>query len=105
VLSGLSALVIVDIEGAGPGGGLLGVRRGDRVHGYHVRTAAAVSWCGSAGCAARFRVARGRRSASRSRGVLDRYQRRTMRLTGQVSAVLANYRADAGARLLPYWAS
>jgi hypothetical protein len=87
VFSGLSALVIEDVEDAGE---VICVRartrdeavacpacgtETGRVHEYQeraVRTCrpmAAGSWsrCGSAGCAARSRAARGRRSGSRSR--------------------------------------
>jgi transposase len=121
VFSGLSGLVIEDIRDAGeaiivrartravavacPG---CGAETG-RVHGYHERTAADVSAdgrrvvlkvrarrmrCPVAGCEVQtFR--------EQVPGVLDRYQRRTVRLTVQVSAVARELAGRASARLLP----
>jgi hypothetical protein len=75
-----------------------------RVHGYYERTVADVPVdgrrvlvrvrCPVAGCT---------RQTFREQvpGVLDRYQRRTTRLTGQVSAVARELAGRAGARLLP----
>jgi transposase len=121
VFSGLSALVIEDVKDAGeiivvqaktragavacPG---CGAETG-RVHGYHERTAADVPVdgrrvvvrvrirrmrCPVTGCAAQtFR--------EQVPGVLDRYQRRTTRLTAQVSTVARELAGRASARLLP----
>jgi transposase len=121
VFSGLSALVIEDIRDAGemivvrartrdgavacPG---CGAETG-RVHGYHERTAADVPAdgrrvvlkvrarrmrCPALGCEVQtFR--------EQVPGVLDRYQRRTTRLTAQVSAVARELAGRASARLLP----
>jgi Transposase/zinc-finger of transposase IS204/IS1001/IS1096/IS1165 len=121
VFSGLSALVIEDVKDAG---GAICVRartRGGavacpgcgagtaRVHGYHERTAADVPVDGRR-VLVRVRVRRMRcpdpgcpRQTFREQvpGVLDRYQRRTTRLTGQVSAVARALAGRAGARLLP----
>jgi transposase len=120
VFSGLSALVIVDAEDAGevicvrartrsgavacPG---CGTETG-RVHGYHERTAADVPAdgrrvvlkvrarrmrCPVTGCGVQtFR--------EQVPGVLDRYQRRTTRLTAQVSAVA---RELAGCFMTIWW--
>ena len=121
VFSGLSALVIEDVEDAGevvcvrartrdgavacPGCGT----ETARVHGYHERTAADVP-AGGRRVLVRVRVRRMRcpvtgcpRQTFREQvpGVLDRYQRRTTRLTGQVSAVVRELAGRAGARLLP----
>jgi transposase len=121
VFSGLSALVIEDVEDAGevicvrartrdgavacPG---CGTETG-RVHGYHERTAADVPAdgrrvvlkvrarrmrCPVTGCGVQtFR--------EQVPGVLDRYQRRTTRLTAQVSAIARALAGRASARLLP----
>ena len=121
VFSGLSALVIEDAEDAGevicvrartrdaavacPGCGTLTVR----VHGYYERTVADVPVDGRR-VLVRVRVRRLRcpvagcpRQTFREQvpGVLDRYQRRTTRLTGQVSAVARELAGRAGARPLP----
>jgi len=121
VFSELSALVIEDVQDAGgvivvrartrngpvacPGCGTKTVR----VHGYHERTVADVPTGGQ-------RVVlkvRGRRMRclaldckvqtfrEQVPGVLERYQRRTTRLTGQVSAVARELAGRASARLLP----
>ena len=120
VFSGLSALVIDDVEDAGeeicvrartrdgavpcPACG----KETARVHGYHERTPAGVPvdgrrvlvkvrvrWmrCPVPGCP---------RQTFREQvpGVLDRYQRRTTRLTGQVSAAARELAGRAGSRLL-----
>ena len=121
VFSGLSALVIEDVESAGEGicvrarttGGPVacpgcGAETG-RVHGYHERTAADVPVDGRR-VLVRVRVRRMRcpvpgcpRQTFREQvpGVLERYQRRTTRLTGQVSAVVRELAGRAGTRLLP----
>jgi transposase len=121
VFSGLSALVIEGVEDAGeaicvqartrdravacPGCGT----ETSRVHGYHERLAADVPVDGRR-VLVRVRVRRMRcpvpgcpRQTFREQvpGVLDRYQRRTTRLTGQVSAVARELAGRAGARLLP----
>jgi transposase len=121
VFSGLSALVIEDVEDAGevvcvrartrdeavacPGCGT----QTARVHGYHERTAADVPVDGRR-VLVRVRVRRMRCPVTGCKvqtfreqvpGVLDRYQRRTTRLTGQVSAVARELAGRAGARLLP----
>jgi zinc-finger of transposase IS204/IS1001/IS1096/IS1165 len=107
VFSGLSALVIEDVA---DGGDVIVVRartrdvavacpgcgtQTARVHGYHDRTAADVP-VGGRRVQVRVRARRLRcavpgcpRQTFREQvpGVLDRYQRRTERLTGQVSAV------------------
>ena len=59
-------------------------------------------WCGSGcgGCDARSRAARSRRFREQVPGVLDRYQRRTTRLTGQAGAVARRLAGRAGAELL-----
>jgi transposase len=121
MFSGLSVLVVEDIRDAGdaivvrartravavacPG---CGAETG-RVHGYHERTAADVPADGR-------RVVlkvRGRRMRcpvtgctvqtfrEQVPGVLDRYQRRTARLSMQVSAVARELAGRASARLLP----
>jgi transposase len=120
VFSGLSALVIETVEDAGevivvrartpdravacPGCGTPTAR----VHGYHERTVADVPAdgrrvlvrvtvrrmrCPAAGCP---------RQTFREQvpGVMDRYQRRTLRLAGQVRAVARELAGRAGARLL-----
>jgi len=121
VFSGLSALVIEDVEDAGElicvrastrGGAVAcpgcGAETG-RVHGYHERTAADVPAdgrrvvlkvrarrmrCPVTGCGVQtFR--------EQVPGVLDRYQRRTTRLTAQVSAVARELAGRASTRLLP----
>jgi hypothetical protein len=121
LFSGLSVLVIEDINDAGeiivvqartrdeavacPGCGAETVR----VHGYHERTAADVPAdgrrvvlkvrarrmrCPVTGCGVQtFR--------EQVPDVLDRYQRRTTRLTAQVSAVARELAGRASARLLP----
>ena len=121
VFSGLSALVIEDVEDAGevicvrartrdgavacPGCGT----ETARVHGYHERTAADVPVDGRR-VLVRVRVRRMRCPVpgcpvqtfrEQVPGVLDRYQRRTSRLTGQVSAVARELAGRASARLLP----
>ena len=120
VFSGLSALVIDGVEDAGdtivvrartrngpaacPGCGT----ETARVHGYHERTTADVPVdgrcvvvkvkarrmrCPVLGCAVQtFR--------EQVPGVLERYQRRTVRLNGQVSAAVRELAGRAGARLL-----
>jgi transposase len=121
VFSGLSALVIEDVEDAGD---VIAVRAGTRggpvacpdcgtetarVHGYHERTVADVPADGRR-VLVKVRVRRMRcpvtgcpRQTFREQvpGVLGRYQRRTARLTGQVSAVARELAGRAGARLLP----
>jgi transposase len=80
-----------------------------RVHGYYERTAADVP-VGGRRVLVRVRVRRLRCPVpgcpwqtfrEQVPGVLDRYQRRTTRLTGQVSAVARELAGRAGARLLP----
>ena len=121
VFSGLSALVIEDVEDTG---GVIVVRartRGgtvacpvcgtetSRVHGYHERTAADVPVDGR-----RVLVkVRGRRLRcpvlgctvqtfrEQVPGVLERYQRRVSRLTAQLSVVARELAGRASARLLP----
>jgi transposase len=121
VFSGLSALVIEDIQDAGEmivvqvrtrGGAVAcpgcGAETG-RVHGYHERTAADVPADGR-----RFVLkVRGRRMRcpvtgcgvqtfrEQVPGVLERYQRRTSRLTGQVSTAARELAGRASTRLLP----
>jgi transposase len=121
VFSGLSALVIEDVA---DGGDVIVVRARTRdvpvacpgcgtetarVHGYHDRTAADVPVDGRC---VQVRVrARRLRCAARGcprqtfreqvPGVLDRYQRRTARLTGQVSAIARELAGRASVRLLP----
>src|SRR5439155_11661873 len=121
VFSGLSALVIEDVEAAGE---VVCVRARTRdgpvacpecgtetarVHGYHERTVADVP-VGGRRVLVRVRVRRMRcpvtgcpRQTFREQvpGVLDRYQRRTTRLTGQVGAVARELAGQASARLLP----
>jgi transposase len=121
VFSGLSALVIDDVEDAGevilvrartragavacPGCGT----ESSRVHGYHERTAADVPVDGRRVlvkvCVRRMRcpvldckVQTFREQVS---GLLERYQRRISRLTAQVSAVARELAGRAAARLLP----
>ena len=121
VFSGLSALVIEDVGDAGevicvrartrdwavacPGCGT----ETSRVHGFHERTAGDVPVDGRR-VQVRVRVRRMRcpdlgcpRQTFREQvpGVLDRYQRRTTRLTGQVSAVARELAGRASARLMP----
>jgi transposase len=121
VFSGLSALVIEDIEGAGevirvrartrdraaacPGCGT----ETARVHEYHERTAADVP-VGGRRVLVKVRVRRMRCPVvgctvqtfrEQVPGVLERYQRRTARLAGQVSAVARELAGRASARLLP----
>jgi len=121
VFSGLSALVIDDVEDAG---GMIVVRartRGGavacpgcgtetgRVHGYHERTAADVPVDGRR-VLVKVRARRMRCPAldckvqtfrEQVSGVLERYQRRISRLTAQVSAVARELAGRASARLLP----
>jgi transposase len=121
VFSGLSALVVHDVEDAGDAIVVRARTRGQavacpgcgaetsRVHGYHERTAADVPVdgrrvvvkvrvrrmrCPALGC----KVQTFREQAS---GVLERYQRRVSRLTAQVSAVARELAGRASARLLP----
>jgi transposase len=120
VFSGLSALVIEDVVDAGE---LIVVRARTagqavacpdcgtqtvRVHGYHERMAADVPVDGRR-VLVRVRVRRMRcpvtgcpRQTFREQvpGVIDRYQRRTSRLAGQVAAVARELAGRAGARLL-----
>ena len=121
VFSGLSALVIEDVEDAGdvicvrartrdaavacPGCGT----ETARVHEYRERTAADVPVDGRR-VLVRVRVRRMRCPVLDCRlqtfreqvpGVLDRYQRRISRLTAQVSAVARGLAGRASARLLP----
>jgi transposase len=120
VFSGLSALVIDDVRDAGevicvvartrdqavacPGCGTLTAR----VHGYHERIAADVPVDGRR-VLVRVRARRMRcpvlgcpRQTFREQvpGVLDRFQRRTCRLNGQVRAVVRELAGRAGARVL-----
>ncbi len=119
VFPGLSPLVIEDV--ADQGGRILVRARtpldtavcrvcgasSERVHGYHWRTVADVPVderrvvvrvrvrrlvCPTRGCLHTFR--------EQVPGVLDRYQRRTTRLTRQVKAVVKELAGRAGARLL-----
>jgi transposase len=120
VFSGLSALVIENVQGAGevivvrartPGRAVACPDRGTetaRVHGYHERMAADVPADGRR-VLVRVRVRRMRcpvtgcpRQTFREQvpGVIDRYQRRTSRLAGQVSAVGHELAGRAGARPL-----
>ena len=126
VFSGLSALVIEDVEDAGDVIVVRARTRGgvaacpgcgaetSRVHGYHERTAAGVPAGGRR--AGGWRVAvkvRARRMRcpvpgctvqtfrEQVSGVLERYQRRISRLTVQVSAVTRELAGRASARLLP----
>jgi transposase len=121
VFSGLSALVIDDVEDAGeaivvrartrseavacPGCGA----ETSRVHGYHERTAADVPVDGRR-VLVKVRVRRLRCPAldctvqtfrEQVSGVLERYQRRIWRLTAQLSAVARELAGRASARLLP----
>jgi transposase len=121
VFSGLSGLVIEDVEDAGemicvrartPGGAVrcpgCGVETA-RVHEYRERTAADVPVDGRR-VLVQVRVRRMRCPVlectvqtfrEQVPGVLDRYQRRTARLTKQVSVVVRELAGRAGARLLP----
>jgi transposase len=120
VFSGLSALVIGDVEDAGDVIVVRAATRNEpvacpgcgsetaRVHGYHERTPADVPVdgrrvlvkvrarrmrCPVPGCAVQtFR--------EQVPGVLERYQRRTERLNGQVGAAVRELAGRAGARLL-----
>ena len=121
VFSGLSGLVIEDVEDAGevivvrartrdeavacPGCGA----ETARVHGYHERMAADVPVDGRC-VVVKVRVRRMRCPVLDCKvqtfreqvpGVLERYQRRISRLTGQVSAVARELAGRASARLLP----
>ena len=121
VFSGLSALVI---DGAEDAGDVIVVRartRGgavacpgcgaetSRVHGYHERTVADVPADGrQVSVVARLRRMRCpvlectvQTFREQVPGLVDRYQRRTTRLAGQVSAVARGLGGRAGARLLP----
>lgn len=119
VFSGLSPLVVQDVCDEGE---LIRVRArtsGDpaacpdcgvltgRVHGYHGRTVADVSVdarrvvlavrvrrlvCSTRGCRRTFR--------EQIPGLLGRYQRRTVRLAGQIAAVVKELAGRAGARTL-----
>jgi len=125
VFSGLSALVIEDVEDAGevivvrartagravacPDCGTQTVR----VHGYHERMAADVPVDGRR-VLVRVRVRRMRcpvngcpRQTFREQvpGVIDRYQRRTSRLAGQVAAVARELAAGPGLACCRRWAS
>ena len=121
VFSGLSALVIDDVEDAGE---VIVVRAGTRggavacpgcgaetwrVHGYHERTAADVPVDGRR-VLVKVRVRRMRCPALGCKtqtfreqvpGVLERYQRRISRLTAEISAVARELAGRASARLLP----
>jgi transposase len=121
VFSGLSALVIEDVEDTGD---VIRVRARTRdtavacpgcrtetarVHGYHERTAADVP-VGGRRVVVRVRVRRMRCPALDCKvqtfreqvpGVLDRYQRRISRLTAQVSMVARELAGRASSRLLP----
>src|SRR5690242_3431569 len=121
VFSGLSALVIEDVEDAGEvivvqartrGGAAAcpgcGAQTG-RVHGYHERTAADVPVDGRR-VVVKVRARRMRCPVldctvqtfrEQVPGVLERYQRRISRLTAQVSAVARELAGRASARLLP----
>ena len=120
VFSGLSALVIEDVEDAGD---MIVVRAATRdepvpcpdcgtqtarVHGYYDRTAADVPVDGRR-VIVKMRVRRMRcpvlgcrRQTFREQvpGVLERYQRRTARLAGQVGATVRELAGRAGSRLL-----
>ena len=120
VFSGLSPLVIGDVEDAG---GMIVVRartrdeppscpacgeKTSRVHEYHERTAADVPVDGRR-VLVKVRVRRMRcpvvscpRQTFREHvpGVLERYQRRTARLAGEVSAAVRELAGRAGSRLL-----
>ena len=120
VFSGLSALVVEDVEDAGEaiwvrartrGGAVAcpgcGTETG-RVHGYHERTAADVP-AGGRRVLVRVQARRMRcpvpgckRQTFREQvpGVLERYQRRTARLAGQVGATVRELAGRAGSRLL-----
>jgi transposase len=121
VFSGLSALVIEDVEDAGEAICVRArTRRGAvacpgcgtetaRVHEYRERTAADVPVDGRR-VLVKVKVRRMRCAAldcavqtfrEQVPGVLDRYQRRTTRLTGQVSAIARELAGRASARLLP----
>ena len=112
VFSGLSALVIEDIKDASE---IIVVQArtrdgaGPAVYGYHERTAADVPADGRR-VVLKVRARRMRCPATGCKvqtfrdqvpGVVDRYQRRTTRLTGQVSAVARELAGRASARLLP----
>lgn len=121
VFSGLSGLVIEDVEDAGevivvrartPGGPAAcpgcGTETG-RVHGYHVRTAADVPADGRR-VLVKVRARRMRCPVPDCKvqtfreqvpGVLERYQRRISRLTAQVSAIARELAGRASARLVP----
>jgi len=121
VFSGLSALVIDDVEDAGEAVVVRAGTRGgavacpgcgaetSRVHGYHERTAADVPVDGRR-VLVKVRVRRMRCPAldcevqtfrEQVCGVLERYQRRISRLTAQVGAVARELAGRASARLLP----
>jgi transposase len=121
VFSGLSSLVIEDVE---DGGEAIRVRARTqdgavrcpgcgaetaRVHEYHERTAADIP-VGGRRVLVQVRVRRMRCPALDCKvqtfreqvpGVLDRYQRRISRLTAQVSKVARELAGRASARLLP----
>jgi transposase len=121
VFSGLSALVIDDVEDSGEAIVVRARTRSEavacpgcgaetpRVHGYYERTAADVP-AGGRRVVVKVRVRRLRCPAldctvqtfrEQVCGVLERYQRRTSRLTAQVSAVARELAGRASARLLP----
>ena len=121
VFSGLSALVIDDVEDAGEAVVVRARTRSEavacpgcgaetsRVHGYHERTAADVPVDGRR-VVVKVRVRRMRCPVlgctvqtfrEQVSGVLERYQRRISRLTSQVSAVARGLAGRASARLLP----
>ena len=121
VFSGLSVLVIEDVEDLGEAIRVQARTRDTavacprcgtqtvRVHGYHERTAADVPVDGRR-VLVRVRVRRMRCPVLDCKvqtfreqvpGVLDRYQRRISRLTAQLSAVARELAGRASARLLP----
>jgi transposase len=121
VFSGLSALVIDDVDDAGEAIVVQARTRAGavacpgcgaetwRVHGYHERTAADVPVDGRR-VLVKVRARRMRCPALDCKvqtfreqvpGVLERYQRRISRLTAQVSAVARELAGRASARLLP----
>ena len=121
VFSGLSALVIEDVEDAGDVIRVLASSAGGpvacpgcgamtgRVHGYHERTAADVPASGRrVVVTARLRRLRCpvlgcwvQTFREQVPGTLERYQRRTARMAGQLAAVARELAGRASARLLP----
>jgi transposase len=120
VFSGLSALVIDGVEDAGDAVVVRAKTRGGavscpacgtetaRVHGYHERTPADVPVDGRR-VLVKVRARRMRCPVldcavqtfrEQVPGVLERYQRRTVRLNGQVSAAVRELAGRAGSRLL-----